>query len=238
MQTAHAVFFDVGATLIRPHPTMGEIYRRVLRPLGIEVQAEEFMRLFGVVWKELSDEIGEGRDRYSAFGDEMSYWRTYVGRVLARLGSGVPVDSATYALHGAFADPASWAVFPDVPETLAELRGRGLRLGIISNWDSRLPRLLQGLGLDSFFEPVVHSSRVGHEKPSPEIFQEALRQARARPEESIHVGDDFDADYRGAEAIGMVGVLLNRDGIAPKNVRSVASLGELPGLLRGGTEKA
>ena len=120
----------------------------------------------------------------------MSYWRTYVGRVLARLGSGVPVDSATYALHGAFADPASWAVFPDVPETLAELRSRGLRLGVISNWDSRLPRLLQGLGLDSFFEPVVHSSRVGHEKPSPEIFHEALRQARARPEESIHVGDE------------------------------------------------
>ena len=88
---------------------------------------------------------------------------------------------------------------------------------------------------ETLVEKLLQS--LNSEKPSPEIFQEALRQARARPEESIHVGDDFDADYRGAEAIGMVGVLLNRDGIAPKNVRSVASLGELPGLLGGETEK-
>jgi len=227
-----AVFFDVGATLIRPTPSMGDIYRRVLMPLGVTATPEKYMEFFAAVWTELSDEVGAGNDRYSVFGSERAFWRTYVLRVLQRLGAEDQVEEATDLLHRTFADPASWAVYPDVEETLVRLRAAGRRCGVISNWDSRLPGLLEGLGLAGHFDTVVWSSAVGEEKPSARIFREALGAAGAEPGESLHVGDDLAADFHGAEAVGITGVLLNRRGAAlPAAVRSIASLTELPSLV-------
>jgi putative hydrolase of the HAD superfamily len=226
------VFFDVGATLISPHPSMGEIYRRVLGRLQIDAPAEELAALFSETWDGMSAEVGPGRDRYNAFpGGESGYWREFVGRVLARLNRQPLIEEATRALHDAFAVPSAWSVFPDVPDTLEWLAKRGVRMGVISNWDSRLPRLLEGLGLSSHFDPIVFSSQVGREKPSPEIFRQALARAGARPEESAHVGDDLHADYHGARAAGMSAVLVERNGRRSAGVTSVGSLQELPGRL-------
>jgi len=231
-RSIRTVFFDVGSTLIRPCPSMGEIYRRTLEPLGLTAPAREYERLFGTTWDELGGRIGRGADRFHAMpGGEMGYWAAYVGSVLDQLGSDADVESATLHLHDAFSARSAWEVFPDVNETLSALRGRGCQLGVISNWDSRLPVLLDSLGLGRFFTTVVFSSGAGAEKPSPLIFQEALRRAGARAEESVHVGDDLEADYAAAEAVGITGVLVDRDGSAPSTVRRVGDLSELLVLL-------
>ena len=247
-------FFDVGATLIQPYPSMGAIYARVLEPLGIEAPTRDFLRAFSITWDEMTEEVGLGRDRFHAFpGGENSYWSRYVERVLERVNEITEADprslagrsasectrEATVALHSAFSDPNAWQVFPEVRGVLAELRRRGVRLGVISNWDSRLPMLLERLNLASFFETVVYSSAAGgcgHEKPSPVIFKTALDRAGASAAGSIHVGDDLRADVEGAQAAGLSAVLIDRktpldsECVAPGSGR-ISSLVELLDLI-------
>ena len=88
---------------------------------------------------------------------------------------------------------------------------RHLVIGAVSNWVWSLPELLHSLDLVSHFDFIAASARVGFEKPHPGIFRYALREARARPSEVIHVGDHPDADVRGALKIGISPVLIDRE---------------------------
>ena len=65
----------------------------------------------------------------------------------------------------------SWAVYPDVFETLAALEARGLDLAIVSNWDSHLPTLLEALDLAPRFRAVAVSAIEETGKPDAEIFR-------------------------------------------------------------------
>src|SRR5213593_1477681 len=162
-----AVFFDVGGTLIAPRPSFPDIYSRVLVPLGIRVAAGDFQRAARETWGEFDALVGRGRDRYSHFeGGEREYWSRFVRRVLERVSQAEKAEEAAEILNETFSDPGVWSVFPEVRSTLRALHERGLRLGIISNWDSRLRRTLSGLGLAEAFETIVVSCEVGVEKPA------------------------------------------------------------------------
>jgi len=101
-------------------------------------------------------------------------------------------------------------LFDDVVPALTDLKGRGLILGLISNIDSDITPLLNKLGLASLLQVAVTSQNAGFNKPQPEIFQEALRQAGVQAPEVIYVGDQYQIDIVGANKVGMKGVLLNR----------------------------
>ena len=105
---------------------------------------------------------------------------------------------------------SNWHVFPDVVPALEELKERGLVIGAVSNWVWQLPELLHALDLVPQFDFIAASSRIGFEKPHPEIFRWALEQAHAEPDEVIHVGDHLDADVQGSAGTGIEPVLIDR----------------------------
>ena len=80
----------------------------------------------------------------------------------------------------------------------------------MSNWVWGLPELLHSLELVGQFDFLAVSSHVGFEKPHPRIFEWALEQADVPADTVVHVGDHLDADVRGAEAVGIAGVLIDR----------------------------
>ncbi len=134
--------------------------------------------------------------------------------------------------RSAFHDPATYTVFPEVFETLKALRRTVPRLGILSNWGWYLPELCEQLGLAPYFDFIVVSARVGCSKPNPCIFREMLRQAGSTPERTLHVGDSLSADVRGAQAVGITGVLVDRAGtVQPNGYPVVRDLTEVLGLL-------
>jgi HAD superfamily hydrolase (TIGR01509 family) len=92
---------------------------------------------------------------------------------------------------------------PDVPETLARLRARGLVLAVVANWDFGLHEHLSRHGLDQWFDTVVTAAEVGARKPDPKPFREALRRLGIRPDRAVHVGDVPADDGDGAAAAGM-----------------------------------
>jgi putative hydrolase of the HAD superfamily len=102
-----------------------------------------------------------------------------------------------------------------------------MRLGIISNWDSRLRALLNALALANEFETVVISCEAGVEKPDRAIFERALANLGLSPHEAFHIGDDRISDFEGPRAAGMAAALVVRKGPAPEGVQTVDSLTRL-----------
>jgi putative hydrolase of the HAD superfamily len=83
-------------------------------------------------------------------------------------------------------------------------------LGIISNFDSRLYRVLEALQLADFFQSITLSSEAGAAKPSPSIFTTALQKHRCDPSQAWHLGDSEGDDVAGAKAAGLRGIWLKR----------------------------
>ena len=101
-------------------------------------------------------------------------------------------------------------LFDDVLAAFDLLKQQGLTLGLISNIDSDIGKLIDDLKLSLYIDFAVVSSEVGHEKPHPAIFLSALDKAQVQPSEAIHVGDQIEADVEGARAVGINPVLIDR----------------------------
>jgi putative hydrolase of the HAD superfamily len=152
-----------------------------------------------------------GGDRYSAHpGGERAWWGAFLREVLARLGHPAPWEPLLDELYAAFARIEVWRAFPEVAPTLEALRSAGLELAVVSNWDRRLPEILDGLGLAGYFAAVVVSAREGVEKPAPAIFHRALERLGVAPQRALHVGDSPRDDYQGAEGAGLSAALVDR----------------------------
>ena len=134
----------------------------------------------------------------AAFRAEMAYYRAHSieGRdeasladlrercaalVSRELGREVGVEELMAAIR--------FRAFDDAAAALEELRGRGLRLVVVSNWDYALPEVLERVGLIDLLDGVVTSAGVGAAKPDPAIFRQALRLAGCESDTALHVGD-------------------------------------------------
>jgi putative hydrolase of the HAD superfamily len=122
--------------------------------------------------------------------------------------------------------------YPDARPALEALRARGLRIVVVSNWDASLHERLEETGLAPLVDSAVASAEIGHAKPDPAIFAQALALAGAPPEAALHAGDSLEADVEGALGAGLRAVLVARDGpaTAPAGVPVIGALTELPPL--------
>lgn len=170
-------------------------------------------------------------DAERAFAAEIAYYRAHhlEGRDTAGLADlrrrcadalraalpdavGARLDDAQ--LTEAMLDSLRFVPYPDVVATLGALRGRGLSLVVVSNWDVSLSAVLAELGLLGLLDGVVTSADVGKPKPDAAIFRAALELAGTPPGCAVHVGDSPELDLVGALAAGVAAVLLRRPGEA------------------------
>jgi putative hydrolase of the HAD superfamily len=231
-----AVFFDAGHTLLYAHPDLGTVYAEATAAFGVRLPPERYAETFVPVFQETTRIYSSA----SSASDEQDYamWRDITRRIYDRLPSlsTIPFDSWFEALYRRFGSPEVWRFYDDVVSVLGELRSRGLKIGIISNWDTRLKTISDGLGLTPLVDFIVISAEVGVRKPDPGIFRLALDKAGVRPEEAMHVGDLPEEDAEGARRAGVRAVLIDRkrritpQGI-PGDVPRVTSLAELFPLL-------
>lgn len=127
-----------------------------------------------------------------------------------------------------YLDLTHWTLFDDVLRTLPKLSALGWRHLIVSNHVPELEQIVVSLGLGASIDQVVVSSRVGYEKPHPEIYRMALELA-GRPELVCMVGDNVESDVLGAERAGVPAILVRRED--PRVRYRCSDLDELVGFL-------
>lgn len=128
-------------------------------------------------------------------------------------------------------DSFRFELFGEVISSLTSLRSLPVKLGVISNFDYRLPQLLADLDAREYFDFVLTSADF-EPKPARTMFDQALRIVGTPPVQVIHVGDEVESDVEPARACGIRPVLLARNGAtAPGDVVMIRSLSELPALV-------
>ena len=201
-----AVLFDAAGTLLAPREPVGESYARLARDYDVELSAwrvgEAFRRIFSqaepMVFPEAKPEESPSLER--------DWWKRVVRSTFLAADSTKrfsDFDAFFERLWARFAAPDSWLLRPGSRELLARLRTRGLRIGVVSNFDRRLPAILEGLGLTAQLDVIVLPSDARAAKPDRRIFALALERIGVAAAEALFVGDDEQLDLEGARAAGL-----------------------------------
>ena len=228
-----AVFFDFYNTLAYFWPPVQEIQASACREVGLAVEKEGILRGYAVADELFSRENHDHPLHLRSEEERSRFFSRYEQLILRGAGLDVSLALAESVWRVSATVPKSFALFGDAAPTLAKLKEMGLATGVLSNLHEDLTPIVAELGLAPYLDVLVTSKEVGAEKPDPRMFDAALRKVGVLPREAVHVGDQYHSDVRGAEAVGMNAVLLDRGGwhTGITDCPRVVSLTELVDLL-------
>jgi len=205
-----AIAFDLWETLITDTPELSKQQERlrltrmeeILSAHGHGALADRIEHAYRALWHRCHD----------------LYWsldldvpcRRQIEHFLEELQLEVREETMLQALEDAYAG-AALEILPKTvdgaPELLAELKARGLRVGLISNTGrtpgSVLRDILDALDLAKHIDVMVFSNEHGECKPQPSIFEELRRGLGVAYDEMMFVGDNLYVDVHGAQRLGM-----------------------------------
>jgi putative hydrolase of the HAD superfamily len=208
-----AVFFDLYNTLLTYDPPREVIEARILKDFGIEASPEALLRPIMTADEFIYQEHARFPISKRSKEETTALYTQYHGIVLKEAGLEAPKEVILGMLGKWMGFDLKMVLYDDVVPALTNLKERGLILGLISNVDRDIAPLYQRLGLSAWLQVMVTSQEVGFNKPQPEIFLAALKQAGVKPSEAIYVGDQHQVDVVGANKVGMLGILLDRNGL-------------------------
>lgn len=216
-----AVLFDAGDTLIRLSGSGETLLHRAAGELGAgRLDPDEAAQ----VWRRVLDrsstaeELAKGRDLSSARHRDV-WTALYRTAGCDQLAPGLSDE-----LYDLTVSAGSWEAFPDTVPTLAAVRERGLRIGIVSDTGFDLRPAMDRLGITPYVDAVVMSFEHGICKPAIKPFLTACDDLHVDPERTLMVGDNPLTDS-GAVAAGMHVLLLPRPGrTGPRGLHHVLAL--------------
>jgi putative hydrolase of the HAD superfamily len=217
---ADVIFFDAAGTLIYLARPVGWHYALIARKHGLEVDEAQMEFAFRDVWRARPARLPSSGPRED---DDRPWWQALALDVLRIACPGaVKIDQEAWfdELYTHFAEPGIWLLYEDARRCLDRLRGR-YRLAVISNFDGRLRRVLDHLGVLGRFESLFISSELGCEKPDRAIFLTALEFMKAKPARCIHAGDDPERDWAGAAAVGLGVFRVNRPSVTLDDLQAL-----------------
>jgi putative hydrolase of the HAD superfamily len=221
------IFLDAGDTLLAPWPTFQGRLVAVAREHGASFEEAAAHAALVAVAKQATWPTD-----WTDPAIQRRFWCGFYVEVLERLDYQGDGDALADALCGSFSDPASYRLFEDVRPALETLAARGLKLGVISNFEPWLEDVLRREGVLELFSALAISGVLGVAKPEPGIFRAALEQAGVAASAAIHVGDQPKIDGAAARAVGITPVLIDRfKRLPPEAGPRIGSLTELVALV-------
>ena len=206
MPDLRAVVFDVDFTIARPGPDLGpEGYRRLGARYGLDLDPARYDDARRAALADLH--------RHPELDHDEEVWVRFTQRIVEGMGGDGDTYGCAVEMTRAWEHAHHFDLFDDVLPTLAWLRGRGLRLGLLSNTARDLDLFVahHGLSVDAVLTSRLH----GKTKPHEAIFLRMLELLGVSPGEAAMVGDTLEDDVEGAIAVGMRAVLVDRDGRYP-----------------------
>lgn len=201
MKKYGAVIFDLWGTLVDDlvHPETNRIKSWQKR--------DEVANLLGVPRKEFAEEWDKRLDEWmtGAFSSTESGLLD-ISRTLGVEPDDGRIRSGAQVWHAYILGALSPR--PGAVETISILRGRGYRVGMISNCSEEVSRLWDSTAFSHSFDAVVLSNKVGLTKPDPRIFEIAIGCLATTATRCLYVGDGSGGELSGASDIGMTAVLM------------------------------
>jgi HAD superfamily hydrolase (TIGR01509 family) len=178
------VVFDLDGVLWDGEPLYHEAFNVVLEPYGYSVTSEDYVNIIG---HSVEAAWGWVLNNFKIREDPEKFLRRYNEAVLELLAQ--PVEP-----------------LPGVRELLAELRSRGLPIGLASaslrQW---VNATIRGLHIENAFDATVSASEVEHSKPAPDLYLAAAEKLGIPATECLAV-EDTGAGIAAAKAAGMFAV--------------------------------
>ncbi|MGF1571033.1 MAG: HAD-IA family hydrolase [Nodosilinea sp.] len=213
LEPPRVIFLDAVGTLFGVAGSVGEIYSTLAQRHGIEVDPTALNQAFFRAFQAAPAMAFPAVEPLTVPQREYHWWRVVAQQTFSSAGmidKFADFDGFFADLYGYFATAAPWVLYPDVPRALQRWQRQGIELGVISNFDSRLYRVLEALNLQGYFDSVTISSEAGAAKPDPLIFAAALQKHHCEAAQAWHVGDSETDDVGGAQAAGLRAVWLQR----------------------------
>src|SRR5215471_5235971 len=219
-----AVLFDAAETLFTTRGSVGEIYGSIARQYGSTASDETIQAAFARQFR------GAGP---LSVEDQKRWWKNVVHGVFTEVGMVDDFDKFFERLYDRFRDSEGWVLFPETIEVVTELKNRGLKLGVISNFDNRAYTVMRSLEILHLFDAVTLSSETGHCKPDREIFDAAVRALGIPASEVLLVGDSLQDDVEAGIRAGLAAVLIDRRNryATVSSVTRISSLRDLMSMI-------
>ena len=192
------IFFDLDHTLWDFDKNSGLTFEKIFDIHDVDINLNEFLEVYEPInfkyWKLYREEkVTKTQLRYGRLNDAFTYLKFAAEDQLIHALSHDYIEYLTTFSH----------VFEGAHDVLEYLQ-TNYELHIITNgFEEAQERKMAASNLKSYFKTVTNSEMVGVKKPNPKIFNFALHQADARPQESIMIGDSIEADIGGAINVGM-----------------------------------
>ena len=203
-----AVVFDVDFTIARPGPDLGpEGYARLGARYGLTLDPARY--------DEARRSALDTLERHPELEHDEEIWVLFTERIIVGMGGTGDTYACATEMTAAWEHAQHFDLFDDVLPVLADLRARGLKIGLLSNTARDLERFVahHALEVDAVLTSRVH----GKTKPHEAIFRRMLELLDVVPSEAVMVGDTIEDDVEGAKAVGMRAVLVDREGRYPRH---------------------
>ncbi len=229
-----AVFFDAGLTLIYSELPLAERFAQTAQQHGLSVTAEQVEAVLPTAMSKMLQSHRDDPNIWSSDAKVEQLWRDYYVNVFREVGVEGDLEQCAGEIYAQYNRPGAWILYPDVLPTLSKLHEQQYIIGVISDWSSSLPAgILLPLGVGPYISFMVVSTVQREAKPGSGLYREALSRAGVQPEEAVHIGDNYVNDILGARAVGILGVLLDREGqhTSPLDCPRITTLLDLLPLL-------
>ncbi|MDT9338614.1 HAD-IA family hydrolase [Trichodesmium erythraeum 21-75] len=221
------ILFDAVGTLFGVRDTVGEVYQKFAIEWGVDVSPSAVNQAFFDSFKAAPPMAFPGAESAKILDLEFEWWCQVAAETYKKVGVFEQFSnfrSFFGQLYDYFATGAPWFVYPDVKPALTKWHENGIKLAVLSNFDSRLYPVLAALKLTDFFSDITISTEVGAAKPDQKIFTAALQKCNFTIEKALHIGDSLTADYEGAINVGIEAFWLNRNTISQPDINQFANL--------------
>lgn len=241
MTPFHAIFFDLGKTLIFPREPWHAIFLRANKAVTTSLIAQDI----DVDPRTFPHEFADRVNRYYVDREEtlreLTMMRVFKQLLEEKGYRNIPAPVLRAALNAKYAiTQSNWHLEPDAHAALNSLRLAGYQLALISNAgdDPDVQALLDKHNLRHHFSFIRTSAKTGYRKPHAHMFKETMDALGVFPEQCAMVGDTLDADILGANKLSIYSIWIHRRvnketktlvDIRPKAM--IETLQELPALL-------
>lgn len=186
------ILFDAGGVILHYQPRLERFYRDFCLQNGLQRSDQEVDSAFVSVIRTFNER---------AEADPLCQLKSqdWYEEILLKLKvSDEERKTLKPKLADAFSSQVKVTASNSTIDILQQLKDRGYRLGLISNWAGPLADILRAQDILDFFESVITSSDVGFAKPHPKIFEAALEDLSISSNECIFVGESYATDVMGA----------------------------------------